>query len=194
MSKKSKCYLSLFSIACVICAGGAALVIQDNDDKENSKLLQRVDLLEKRVQQLETVVFSTARLSLMQAERRLLEAETALKDAELLFTKGMITRSELNQRRFLVTEAFQEMELAKTENRQQEISSKLEFIQAEQALKNSIDLLNHNKRLFEKGYVSKTEIERLERQVDIQTRALENAKLKFEAAKNLKRLKQNQDK
>ena len=87
MSRKKQSKLFLFSILCLLVAGGAMYATQDPAKPTDTEKLQgRVELLEKRVEQLERVLFSTAKLDTVRAERRLEEAERGLKNAKQLFT------------------------------------------------------------------------------------------------------------
>lgn len=192
MSSRAKSALVLFTCLCLLITCGAMAGYQDKE-LDNQKLKNRVEMLEKRIEQMERVVFSTAKLSVMQAERRLTEAEENLRNSKLLYAKGFANEFQLQRSQFDVEEAVQQLSLAKSENRQKEIASNLEFIQLERNLKDAQAQLNYKKSLYERGYSSQAEIDRLQRRVDEMERAVANAKMKLDAAKRLEALKGGDD-
>ncbi len=189
---KINCNLNLVIISLIAgfcCFGNASQdeakpVAQEQDSLESqvAKLEQRVDLLER-------IVFSSAKLSTMEAQRQLTEATARLKDSKQLHLRGIITDVQLQQDRFRFDEAKKALELAKSEIRQNELVGELELLEARRNLQFAKEQLLYSQTLANRGYATRTEVEANQRRVDIATQTYENAKTKLEAAQELEAIK-----
>ena len=133
----------------------------------NSDLVVRVDKLEQRVALLEKIIFSSAKLSTMQAQRQLEEAKSQLKNSQALQARGMITELQLQQDKFRLEEAQKSLELSSTEFRQNELVGELEVLEAEQRLRQAKQQLQYSEKLASRGFATQTQVEGDRRQVDI---------------------------
>ena len=159
---------------------------QPNDDD----LVRQVAQLEQRVEKLERILFSTAKLSVTQAERRLAEMEHILKNSENLFARGYINAMQVQQDRFNVQQAKQELRLAKAERRQNTLVGELDVLGAEQNLIEAKQRLEFTRDLARREFASSWEVERAKLNVDTAERVLKNAQEKLKASEQLDSLKQ----
>ena len=152
---------------------------------ETITLNSRVTSLEQRVDTLEGLIFSTAKLTVARAERHLLEAKARFQDSKELFNRGLISQARYNNDRFIYQQAQQEMKLAQAENDQRSISNKLELHKATQRLKEAEHNLKFTKDLQFKGYASKDQVNQARRDVQISKQELSLAEAKLKAAEEL---------
>ncbi len=162
---------------------------QDSLATTNSELAQRVDKLEQRVALLEKILFSSAKLSTMQAQRQLEEAKSRLKNSQALQARGMITELQLRQDKFRLEEAEKSLELSIAETRQNELVGELEVLEAEQRLRQAKQQLQYSEKLASRGFATQTQVEGDRRLVDIAQQTLTNARTKLGAAKQLEAIK-----
>ena len=157
--------------------------------KEDGNALQnRIVKLEQRVDNLEGLIFSTAKLTVTRAERQLTEAKLRFQDSKALFNRGLLSQAKYNNDRFIYEQAVQEVKLARAENDQRAISNKLEVHSATQRLKEAEQNLKFAKNLQFKGYASRDQVDRARRDVIIEKEALSLAEAKLKAAEELESL------
>ena len=136
-------------------------------------------------------MFSNAKLSVAQAERRLADAQQVSSHSEKLFAKGFITEAQLQQDRFDLEQAQQELKLANTERRQQKIAAEMDILNAKQNLTEAKQRLEYTQQLTGKGFASQRQLQRAQTDVDLAERVLKNAQLKLEATEQIEAIKQN---
>ena len=153
------------------------------------ELESRVEKLELRIEILEKILFSSAKLTNMQAQRQLDEAQAHLKNSQALFARGMITELQLQQDRYRMQEAQKALEFANADSRQHELVGELEVLEAEQRLRQVQQQLLYTETLASRGFSSQTRVDSIKKLVDIATQELENSKIKLDAAKELEALK-----
>lgn len=157
----------------------------DNAAGGSTELADRVNRLEARVEILERVLFSTEKVNRMRAERLLEDRKNRLKHSRRLFAQGMINEAEVQIDKMRLEEAEREHALATAESKERELTSKLELAEAERRLKFAQSQLAYKRNMARKGYASKSEVERLEKAVDIAKQELEHAKLRLKATSDL---------
>jgi multidrug resistance efflux pump len=150
---------------------------------------QRISRLEQRVEQLEQILFSTARLSVAEAERRLAETQHTLEASEKLFARGFINDVQLQQDRFDVEQAIQELKLAKTERRGHDLAAEMDALNARQRLTEAIQQLDHTRELARREFASQWQVQQAQAEVELAERALKNAELKLDAAQQVESIK-----
>lgn len=184
MNKKS----SFVLVAAIL--GACFFPETQQNQSANSELAPRVEKLEKRVQLLEQIVFSSAKLSTMQAERQVDEATIRLNHSQALHARGMINDLELQQDRFRLKESRKALELSIAESRQNELVGELEVLDAEQRLRQVEQRLNYTETLASRGYASQYTVDSIKRLLDAAKQRLANAKTKLEAARQLEAIKE----
>lgn len=172
--------VGLAVIAAIVVVGSGAVKVQEND-----MLTRRVELLEQRVQKLESILFATSQLSLIEAEQRLEAANHQLKQSRKLHIKGFITAAQLDADRFQVQQAERLLQLAKAENGQQRILNRIDISEAERELEYAKQNLTFTQRMFDRGYASEFQLQTAEQEVVNSEKKLELAQSKADAAAEL---------
>lgn len=167
-------------IAVIVVASAGAMKIQ-----QQGALERRVELLESRVQKLESILFTAAQLSVYEAKQELATATERFENSRKLHLKGFITASQLQQDRFLVDQARRQFELAQTHDNQQSIIGEIDILEAKRNLQLAEDELEHSKRLFDRGFVSGRQVEAAKSATIQLRKRLELAESKAKAAKEL---------
>ncbi len=158
-------------------------------------LEDRVKDLEDRIANLEQSMFATATLSVMDAERRLDQAKTAVRESQKLHNRGILNTSRLDQDRFELERAQRELELAKSSTGGRRISLEIRIMEATQQVAMAQESLSFSNRLLTKGYISKNEVNSLERGLERAEKALQFAKdrlIAFDKSVDLKSKKLDQ--
>jgi multidrug resistance efflux pump len=145
----------------------------------------RIEKLERRVELLEKIVFSSTRLNAIQAQRQVDDAQERLDHTKSLFAKGFIQASEVEQDRYRLEQAKKELELAKAETKQDELVGEMDVLQAERQLRELEQQLSYTKRLAERGYVHEKSVEAWKAAVELAKRELESAKTRLNATRKL---------
>ncbi len=176
--------------AIVIFSAGA--MIQQEGEKEDTELSRRVELLESRVEKLESILFATASLSVEEAKRQLAAAKQALRDTERLHMQGFISELALQQDTFRVEQARRELDLATAESNQSIIVGEIDLLESRRRLDVAQATLRQTELLYDRGYVSGIELDRAKEAVIQLQKRLELAENKAKAAKELQELGQRQ--
>lgn len=177
-------YLSITSLLAIM----SAVLFHSVQEKlevnqEKDQLSSRVETLEKRTELLEQILFSAVKLETSRAQRALDDRQDQLRNSKSLFAKGMITRFQLEQEQLRLQRAQVEFKLASSPANQRQLVSELELIESQRRLKAATEDLQYRRRLLQRGYTTQTEVAAVARWVDQATLALEQAKVKLEAAK-----------
>lgn len=154
--------------------------------------VQRVELLERRMNEMEQILLTTSQITALEAERRLRDAKTRLADSRKLFLQGQVAEIEFQNDRFEVDRLTRELELSRGTNTRHQMMSQIEIANAEQQLFAARQDLEQTETLVRRGYASATQIDRDREFVDLATRRLELAKQRLEAAKRLDELNRKQ--
>ena len=190
-----KSFANLLSVSCLLLVAFVSFPDQqvqpDAQQAGGKKLELRVNQLEQRVEQLEQVLYSTAEFSIAQAEQRLAETQHTLDASEKLFAKGFINESQLQQDRFNVQQAVQELKLAKTEQRGQKLTGEMDLLNAKQWLTEAKQQLKYTRELARKEFASQFQIQQAENEVNLAERAVKNAELKLKATERIEKIKKN---
>ena len=169
--------VGLVVIAAIVVVGSGAMKIQEND-----QLTRRVELLEQRVQKLESILFATSQLSLIEAEQRLETANHRLEQSRKLHIKGFITAAQLDADRFQVQQAERLLQLAKSENGQQRIVNQIDISEAKRELEYAKQNLDYSQRMFDRGFINEFQLQTAEQEVVNSQKKLELAEAKANAA------------
>lgn len=145
----------------------------------------RVEKLEQRVDRLEEILFNTVRLTVFDAERKLAEAEQRLENSQSLFIKGFITDQQLQQDRYRVERAKQELKLAKSERGGRKISMEIEVMEAKRNLEVASQRLEFTERLAKRGFSSLTDVQNQRERVTLMQKELELANQRLKAVEEL---------
>ena len=145
----------------------------------------RMSRLEGRMESLERVVFATAKISAIEAERRLKLAEEQLRESRQLFLKGFIAEGRWRQDEFSVDLLRRELDFLKTTSKQRKSVIEIEVLQAEKDLKLAEDQLNYTQNLATRGFASIDQVRENERFVSDSKSRLELAREKLKAAEEL---------
>jgi multidrug resistance efflux pump len=142
-------------------------------------LRQKVEQLEVRIKRLERVLFPTSQLSVSEAERRLTEAEQTLEQSKRLLRQGLVSKAQIEHDEFMVAQARLEIKLAKSDVNKEQFSAKLDLVKAQQAVDQASRELDYARKLANRGYTSKYEVQRRERVLRDLERELEIAQQKL---------------
>lgn len=167
-------------VAAIVVVGSGAVKLQEND-----ALTRRVELLEQRVQKLESVLFATSQLSLMEAQKNVDAAQHRYEQSRKLHIKGFITANQLEADRFQVHQAERLLQLAKAENGQQRIVNQIDISEAKRELEFAKQNLAYTQRLFDRGYTSEFQVQSAEQTLINAEKKLELAETKAKAAAEL---------
>ena len=163
--------------------------VQEQDTEEDgtgiAALKTRVGALEQRVDQLESLIFSSVKLDVAQAERHLEDAHARFKDSRELFNRGLLNSARYNNDKFLYEQAVQELKLAKASTNQRQLANKLDQLHASQRVSEAKHNLKFTRNLFHKGYASRDQVDRARQDVELSERELELVISKLKAAESL---------
>ncbi len=171
--------------AVILVAGSGALKTQDDD-----LLVKRVNLLEQRVQKLESILFATSQLSVIEAKQEFDQAKLRLDQSRKLHLRGFLTAAQLESDRFLVQQAERQLDLAKAEGGQREIINQIDMLEAKRNLQVAEENLAHTQQLFDRGYVSERQVQAAEDDLLRFKKQLDLAESKARAAIELLKLGQ----
>lgn len=158
----------------------------DSDsNKSKSELTERVKRLEERLDVLEGLLFSGAKLEETRAQRALDDSLTRLENSRSLFVRGLISEALFQIDEAAVERAKRELELAKTQFKQRQMVSKLELVEAKEALRLAIERRDYQRLLASRGFATRSEVQRAEQQADEAEKVFDQAKRKLEAAEKL---------
>lgn len=180
-------FIGTFVIAAIVVVGSGAVKIQEND-----ALNRRVELLEQRVQKLESILFATSQLSLMEAQKNFDAAQHRYEQSRKLHIKGIITATQLDADQFQVQRAERLLQLAKAENGQQRIVNQIDITEAERELEYAKQNLTYTQQLFDRGYASEFQVQSAEQDLVNSKKKLELAESKAKAAAELQGAQENQ--
>ena len=172
-----KTYLAIIGLL----VGGFCSATAMQRGETSQQLDQKVDELQKRLEKLERIVYSTSQLSLLEAERRLSNAQATLENSRKLRKKGFINEAQFKNDEFAVRQAEQELQLATSTEGTAKQGAELDLMNAEQDLVQAERELEYIKKLASKGFSTKYEVQRVERLVRFKERAVELTKQKLAA-------------
>ncbi len=155
-------------------------------------LAERFARLENRFDSLERVVFATAKISAIDAERRVQQAEEQLRESRQLFLKGFIAEGRWRQDEFTANLLRRELDFLKTTSQQRKAVIELEVLQAEKDLRLAEDQLNYTQNLATRGFASMDQVRENERFVTDSKGRLELARDKLKAAEELEAVANDQ--
>ncbi len=189
-----KSFANILSVSCLLFVAWLSLPAQlepSNAQQSGSdeRLERRVNQLEQRVEQLERVLFSTAKLSIAAAEQRLLETQRTLAASEKLFAKGFINDAQLQQDRFDVQQAVQELKLAKAERREYELAGEMDVLNAKQWLTEAKQQLEHTRELARREFATQWQVQQSENEVKTAELNLKHAELRLKATEQIETTK-----
>ncbi|MFK7766394.1 MAG: hypothetical protein AB8B55_04180 [Mariniblastus sp.] len=150
---------------------------------------ERLSQLEKRVEILERILFSTAKLETNRAERQLDRHKQRLGNTEKLFTRGLVNEIQLSQDRQRVDQAERELKLANAKSRQNTLVTELDVKQAEQDLEIAKQTLSYRRNMAQRGFISRAQVNEAALAVGEAEQSLEHAKIKLKAAEQLDAIK-----
>lgn len=181
-----KYFHNCFSVSCLLLVAlfsfpDQPLQVTKPAPEKNDRLEQRINQLEQRVEQLERILFSNSKLPVADAENRLAATQHILDASEKLFAKGFITEAQLQQDRFDVQQAVQELKLSKAEHREYEIAGEMDLLNAKQWLSQANQQLKYTRELARKNFVSQWQVQQAENEVNLAERAVKNAELNLKA-------------
>ncbi len=145
----------------------------------------RFQRLEARLDALERVVFATAKISVVEAERRLQDAEAQLRESRQLFLKGIIAEGRWRQDEFMVELLRRERDFLLDTTRQRKGLMEMELLQAENNLRIAEDQLNFLQNLANRGFATIDQIRETERYVADSKARLTLARERLQAAEEL---------
>ena len=183
-------YLSAVTVLLAILSASWVHDFQEDQAaaKAKTELADRIDLLEKRTELLEQILFSSVKLETTRAQRALEDRKAQLRNSKKLFAKGLVTRFQLEQEQLRVNTAQRELQLASSTTNQRQLVCELELLEAQRQLKVANEELTYQRTLARRGFASQLEVEGVERWVDEATQVLNQAKVKLEAAKKFEAL------
>jgi hypothetical protein len=158
---------------------------QEPDTAATKSMADRFARLESRFESLERVVFATAKISAIEAERRLKQAEEQLRESRQLFLKGFIAEGRWRQDEFSVDLLRRELEFLKTTSKQRKSVIEIEVLQAEKDLQLAEEQLNYTQNLATRGFASVDQVRENERFVSDSKSRLDLARDKLKAAEEL---------
>ncbi|MEZ6096905.1 MAG: hypothetical protein R3C03_22240 [Pirellulaceae bacterium] len=152
---------------------------------ESTDLKQRVELLEKKLESLEQIVFATSQLTVYESERRLKDAEFQLRERRELFLKGMLDEYVYQQDQLRVEILKQELQIAHSARLQRSNVMQIECLQAKSQLLQAEDQLARSRQLAQRGYATIDQVHNDEQWVELAKRQLALAEKKLNAVKQL---------
>ncbi len=194
-----KTFANFLSVSCLLLVAFFSFPDQPqqpSDAKQvdnEEKLEQKFNLLEQRVERLEQILLSAAKMTVAEAERRLVETQHTVEASEKLFAKGFITESQLQQDRFDVQQAIQELKLATAEHREYELAGEMDLLNAKQWLTEAKQQLDYTRKLARKEFASQWQIQQAENEVKLAELNLKNAELKLKATQQIETIKKNDE-
>ncbi len=167
-----------------------AIGVEQKPEPQAADWMQRVEMLERRMYEMEQILLTTSQITALEAERRLRDAKARLADSRELFLRGQVAEIEFQNDRFEVDRLTRELELTRGTNARHQAMSQIEIANAEQQLFAAQQDLEQTETLVRRGYASATQIDRDREYVDLATRRLELSKQRLDAAKKLDELNQ----
>lgn len=174
--------LALFLLGLGYCAGSSHFPDHQQQPVADA---DRLKALEQRVDSLESILFATRQIELRDARRRLQRARQQLVDSRALFNQGILADSQLEQDRFEVLIAEQELELASQPGLSRVLVSGLDLLDAQRRLENARQNLRYSQTLNDRGYGSLTQVRNAEEELDAATEAVRLAEQQAAAARDL---------
>lgn len=151
--------LLLPALLTTLAAGGLFLASPAGRQEPAGGQEQRIDRLETRLESLESVLFASRQIDLRDARRRLEQARQQLADSRALFNQGVLADSQLEQDRFQVLIAEQELELAAHPGNHRRLVCQLDLLDAQRRLETAKQNLRFSETLNNRGFGSLTRIE-----------------------------------
>jgi|GEM_PF-6339731 len=185
-SSRNIALFSFLGLLVTACLAGSQF---RQDDQQPVQESDRVEGLERRVELLEQILFATAQLDAREATRRLERARQQLDGTRELFQRGMIADAQLEQDRFAVLIAEQELELALTPTRHRQLVCGLELLDAQRQLEMARLNLRHTTNMNNRGFASLSQIEDAKKDLATAESAVATAQEKAEAASKLDSIK-----
>ncbi|MEM7456929.1 MAG: hypothetical protein AAF456_21475 [Planctomycetota bacterium] len=148
---------------------------------DSGSLEQRVDVLEQRVEQLESILFATAQLNVNQAERRVVEMRELVRETERLHARGFTTTVQLQNDRFLLEQAVLELRLAHAGNNNRFIACQLAVAGAENNLRLAVERLRLSEEQAVRGFIPPEHVQRDRYDVQLLEMELEVARKRLES-------------
>jgi hypothetical protein len=152
---------------------------------------ERLTRLESRIDALERIVFATAKISAMEADRRVQEAEAQRRESRQLFLKGIIAEGRYRQDEFMVELLRRERDFLLDTARQRKNVMEMELLQAENNLRIAEDQLIFLQTLGNRGFSTIDQVRETERYVIESKARLALAKEKLQAAEELDAITNN---
>lgn len=175
--------LCLVGIAIGLAGWNGSAGFQNAEPEDD--LAERVTRLERRVEKLESILFATSQLSEIEARRRLEEAQRQYRNTRQLLIKGMATAAQVDLQRREVEQARLELQMATATRDFESTSARLELTEAKQRLEQARQQLEYTRRLRDRGFATRAQLEADRRAVGDAERAVELANLKWKAVQEL---------
>lgn len=169
-------------------SGTEPKIVAKQKEEPNVNMPGKIEQLEKRIDILESILFSTAKLESKRAQRLVNESRLRLRNSQSLFSRGLINRLQLNLDQLSVQIAERELALSKADSGHKRLVSELEVMDAKRTLQLAKNQFESQKNLAHRGYASQTDVDRYRKILDFSNLSLKNAEAKLKAASELESL------